>query len=327
MKIYRIWGICLLIGLLLTGCGKEELPEGAAQSTAYSIYYLNADATKLEKRAYEPKEETKNVMIQEMLLLLDEQEPEGSNLTLLPKGVEIMTYEIQDKTITIDFSADYNKMSADREVLVRAGIVRMFLQVPGIVYVKFTVGGQEILDGRGNAVGIMSNDTFAEQSGGDINSYQYTTLTLYFTNEAGDMLVQEKRSVYYSRNISLEQVVLEQLLKGPRLEGSYATLPADVNILGITSTDGNCYVNLDQNFVDNALPVQAKIPVYSIVNSLVDACKVEQVKISVNGESNVIFRESMNLDKFYKKTKRLVETPEAEDEELLQATPANQPEE
>lgn len=65
-------------------------------------------------------------------------------------------------------------------------------------------------------------------------------------------------------------------------------------------------MNFDDTFVDGALAVQESIPIYSIVNSLIDACQIKQVQISVNGESKLTFRETMNLNKFYKKNKKLV---------------------
>lgn len=45
---------------------------------------------------------------------------------------------------------------------VRAGVVKSFLQVPGITAVRFTVENEELLDSRGNPVGDMTEDTFAD---------------------------------------------------------------------------------------------------------------------------------------------------------------------
>lgn len=312
--IYVLLALVLAVCGVLTGCGKftSSKKNTGEQSTAYAIYYINADETELVRSAYEPKEEKKEVMVQEMLQLLKEQTPERGNLSLLPEGVYMTTYDIHEKTLTIDFNSKYLKMKPAREVLVRGGIVKMFLQVPGIVYIHFTVEGKELQDGKGKDIGLMSNDTFVDQAGKDINSYQYTTLTLYFTNKTGDKLIPEKRSVYYNSNVSLERVVLDQLLKGPREGANSPTLPSNVNILGATSADGNCYVNFDQVFSDGALAVQEDIPIYSVVNSLVDTCKVKKVQISVNGETALTFRETMRLDKFYEKNTELVEESEAE---------------
>ena len=71
--------------------------------------------------------------------------------------------------------------------------------------------------------------------------------------------------------------------------------------------DGIGYVNLDDKFVTEALTVQEEIPVYAIVNSLIQVGTVKKVQISVNGETQVTFRESMELDKLYEWNEELTE--------------------
>ena len=163
------------------------------------------------------------------------------------------------------------------------------------------------MDSRGKPVGLMNANSFLENSGKDITAYQYTELELYFTNAAGDKLVKEKRNVYYTSNSPIEKVVVEQLIRGPKEDGHFATLSSTTGILSVTQADGIAYVNLDQRFVTEALDIQQEIPVYSIVNSLIAAGNVQKVQISVNGDSKVVFRESMSLNQFYEKNPELVE--------------------
>ena len=173
----------------------------------------------------------------------------------------------------------------------------------------------------------MNSDSFVDQAGRDINSYQYATLTLYFTNQTGDRLIQEKRSMYYNSNVTLERVVVEQIIEGPRNEGNSAVLPSGTNILSVTSADGTCYVNFDRTFTDNTLAVQESTPIYAIVDSLVDTCGVKKVQISINGETNMTFRETMRLDQFYEKEDSLIEEipKETDKEETEQAEPTEEP--
>ena len=69
--------------------------------------------------------------------------------------------------------------------------------------------------------------------------------------------------------------------------------------LGVSIVDGICYVNLDKSFLTETMSVQQELPIYSIVNSLVDACNIHGVQISVEGDTKITFRESMNLDQIY----------------------------
>ena len=150
-----------------------------------------------------------------------------------------------------------------------------------------------------------------EYSGENINSYQYATIDLYFTNQDGTELIPEERTVYYNSNVPLEKVVLEQLMKGPTTEGLYPTIPSNFTILGVTTDSGNCYFNLDASFMNDALPLaNSSVAIYSIVNSIVDDCRVRRVQISINGENNLVFKDSIQLDQFFTKQTDLIQKEE-----------------
>ena len=184
--------------------------------------------------------------------------------------------------------------------MVRAGLVRTFVQVPEVERVTLLIDGDPLKDSKGREIGTMTADSFLENSGREIYQYQYATLTLYFANEAGDHLVKETRRVPYSTNIPLERVVVEQLMKGPKEDGHYAVLPDTMNVLSVTTSDRIAYVNFDKSFKDSALSsVAEQIPIYAVVDSITANCKVDKVQFSINGESDVTFRETMKLNQFY----------------------------
>lgn len=134
-------------------------------------------------------------------------------------------------------------------------------------------------------------------------------MNLYFANETGDKLVKVTNGGgYYSINVPLEKKIVELLIKGPPGDSdAKPTIAKDTKILGVSIVEGVCYVNLDKTFMNQSMNVQQELPVYSIVNSLMDACKIHGVQISVEGETKVTFRESMSLDKLYKADYSLVE--------------------
>ena len=47
------------------------------------------------------------------------------------------------------------------------------------------------------------------------------------------------------------------------------------------------------------------IPIYAIVNSLIENTNVKKVQISINGETNLIFRESISFDTIFERNKEL----------------------
>lgn len=305
MKKYYM-AFLMICGLFLAGCGEKK------EQNVYQLYYINYDKGIIESAEFSPDSKAPEDMVEEVVEGISDEE---NGVGLLPADVTILSHEISGDILQLDFSATYRKMKAVDEILCRAAVVKNFIQIEGISYVKITIEGEDLLDSKGNTVGMMGSNTFLEYSGKDITAYQYTELELYFANKEGDKLVKEKRSVYYTSNSPIEKVVVEQLIRGPKEEGHYATLPVNTGILSVSQADGIAYVNLDQRFVSEALTIQEELPVYSIVNSLIDAGNVRQVQISVNGETKLTFRESMKLNQLYEKNMELVEEEAEEDKQ------------
>ena len=230
---------------------------------------------------------------------LNNRETRENGISLFPEGVKISSYSIQDGVLNIEFDEAYDKMSRTRELLVRAGIVKIFLQVPGVESVEICVGKKPLTDTRGEEVGAMNNDTFVEFSGSDGDVYSYDTFTLYFTNKNGDKLVAEQRSVRYRRNLPKATVVLEQLARGPLEKGHYPTIPENSEVLSLTRANGICYVDYNSVFQDYALDVSEQVAVYSVVNTLIAATDMDKVEISIEGNKEVTFGQNMQLYKFY----------------------------
>ena len=294
----RRWFSVLAVLILLAGCSRSESEEKTAD---YFMYYLSLDGNQVVENACEPEASQGEELIQEFAEKFNETPEKEDYQRLLAKDVEIGSWTLEDSTLTLEIQGPYESMSRPREVLVRAGLVRGFTQIPEVERVQITTEDGELKDSSGNVIGPMTRESFVENAGKEINNYQYTTLTLYFANETGDKLVSETRSVYYSTSMPLERVVVEQLVKGPSEEGHYAVLSPDTNILSVTTSDNIAYVNFDETFVNGTISVAQEIPIYALVNSITTNCPVQRVQFSINGESDVTFRESMKLNQFYEK--------------------------
>lgn len=302
-----LWMLCLLmlVSAFLGGCSVEVQEEGG-YSSVYYLYDISSDETRLEKHEYSPEETTAKYMLKDMMQRMNSKEAQDEQISLLPDGVQ-MNYSIEDHVLTVNFNSKYNEMSRARELLVRAGVVKTFLQIPGVTVVRFTVDNKELLDSKGQPVGDMNKDTFVAFSGAEADAYCSTTFTLYFTDKSGTHLVKELRTVRYKRSIPKERVVLEQLMKGPLEKGHYPTIPESSEILNVTIADRVCYVAFDKVFSSYALDVAEEIPVYSVVNSLLDALEADKVQITVGSKDPLdIFGENMELYRFYEKNETLI---------------------
>ena len=297
----------LILSLLLAGCSIEVHEDPNKQKSVYYLYDISADETQLQKESYFPEETTAEYMLKDMMQRMNSQEADSADgIGLLPEGVQ-MNYSIEGDVLVVNFNSQYSDMSRARELLVRAGVVKTFLQVPGISSVKFTIENADLTDSRGQAVGNMTADTFAEFTGSEPDAYCSNTFTLYFTDKEGQKLVKEQRTVRYKRSIPKERIVLEQLMKGPLEKGHYPTIPENTEVLDVTIADRVCYVAFDRVFSSYALDVSENIPVYSVVNSLLDAVEADKVQITVGTTDKLdTFGEKMALYRFYERNDKLV---------------------
>ena len=290
-KITALVMALVLGAVAFSGCGKKET------ESKYKIYYINEEQGEVLAESFVPSEETTQTMLEEMTEKLNKKNAEGH--TLLPENIEIQSCVDDDGMIRVDFNQEYHDLNPVDEVLLRASIVKDYVPIPNIYLVTITAEGTPIVDSQGQEIGAMSLDSFLENTGKEIMAYQYKELNLYFTNEEGNQLVPEARQVYYNGNTPIEKVIVEQLLRGPGESGHYATLPSDTRIVGVSVADGIAYVNLGKQFVDEALPVDAQIPIYSIVNSLIDAGNVSQVQISINGDTSLLFKDKVDMNQLF----------------------------
>ena len=297
--------------LIIGGSGIYAQMSGQEKSD-YSFYYLNGDETRLISENYDPKENTTEYMLQELITRLNDEEQPSDKAKLLPEGVHIDSYEIRESLLHLEFNLRYSQMGRAREILTRNGIVKTFVQVPGINAVEIYVGKEELTDTKGQPVGILTAGSFVGMDGSDGETYSYDNLTLYFTDSTGTCLLKEIRSVYYKRTIPRERVILEQLAKGPMEKGHYPVISENTAVDNVITADGVCYADLNRAFLDSALDVSENVAVYAVVNSLLASGNAQRVRILVDGKKEEIYGENMQLYRFYSWNENLIRQEEEE---------------
>lgn len=301
MKKFRSCLLFLLILLLsagCAGCGEEQTAD-----SDFSIFYLNKEGTKIVDRAYEPQADPADTeaMIAEFLTQLSEDSGDVEYRRAVQSSVEIMQYTLEGEVLTLFFNNEYNKMDKVEEVLVRAAIVRTMTQIDGVECLTFYVGDAPLVDEKGNPMGVMTNESFIENPGEQINSIQTSAIVLYFANSEGNGLVQETQEVHYSSNISVEKLVMEHLLEGPQSENAQSAIPEGTKLLNVSVVDGVCYVSLDEGFRNQNYNIEEPVVIYSIVNSLSELATTNKVQISVNGDTSGVYRDNFALDELYER--------------------------
>ena len=298
-----LWILLLVVPLLMAGCRKQQ----QVDESGYRIWYINQDETCLKYENKELQSKNEEGLLREMMEVMRETPTDDELKPVIPEDVTLLDFDFEHNQLYLDFSPEYKKMPKVYEVLCRAAIVRTLGQINGVEYVDFQVNGEPLTDLEGKEIGLMNEDQFIENAGEEINAYKTADLTLYFANKAGDKLVGQRVAMEYNSNISLEKLIVEQLIAGPPFEGAYPTIPSETKLLNISIKDNICYVNLDEGFLGTGYNVIESIPVYSIVNSLIENTDAQKVQISINGESNRMFRESINFDTIFEKNEGLIE--------------------
>jgi germination protein M len=290
----------LMLSVFFTSCkGSGEPSSGAAEEKAGKmVYFINRDRTRVQGEEFTFKTSTVEEQIPEMIEALSERPKHNELKTSLGKDFALLAYELNDETLTLNMDEAYKKLSASEEILVRAALVRSFTQIDGVRFVQLLVEKETLMDAGNYPVGLMSADSFVENEGKEINAYDRVNITLYFATEDGTGLVSVDRQVVYNTNVSMEKMVMEQLIKGPALAGYYPTVNPDTKILSVTNKDGTCYVNLSEDFLKqpSGSNVTAEVAIYSIANTLIDLHNVSRVQIQVGGSSKILYRETVSLE-------------------------------
>lgn len=282
---------CLCLSVMLASCGKRT---DVGKEDPF-IYCLNEDRTGLTKISYDFPEGNAEETARAVLEELKEPAEEIEYTAPIPKEVKVQGCRLRGSILDVDFNSAYLEMGALEEKLVRAAVVQSLVLIDGINAVSFTVDGEMLKDSTGFPVGLMNEDDFVENTGSSPTAYQTDTLTLYFADKEGDSLVPREVDVRYSSNVSREKLIVEKLMQGPSGGGAYPTINPDANLLSVTIKDGICYVNFDSTFLTGAYDVLPEVTVYSIVNSLVEGTEAQQVQITINGETDAKYMETVDL--------------------------------
>lgn len=310
LKHRNLWilsGLLILLLLGAAGCHlvtKSEIDtnstviEGITTvDTSYKVYYLRENRYSISGIENKFVSEEPLALIDESLTLLGEQPDSSDYVQTIPDEVEVVDYQYDENTkqANIYFSSEYAQIEESWEILVRAAVVKTLTQFDGMIdYVQFFVDGQALPEKNGSPM-IMMNSDFVENTWADIKNLKERELTLYFASSDGTALVTEKVNVRYLNTASVEQVVVEGLIAGPLTKTLNQTISSDTKLNSISVSNGVCYVDFNQKFLEKINEQSFKINVYSVVNSLARLSSIEKVMITVNGSAVTAVYDDMDI--------------------------------
>ena len=309
MKRISVKFICVLMILVmlmsLTACDKKTVENNPDSfEGGYRIYYLTTDATEIVPVVYEPKAKKTVDLVEEFMDKLSTSPSDNALLETLPGYIFLQKYSLEKKQLSLYFNELYSNLPIDREVLTRAAIVRTLTQLQGVECVYFYVSDKPLKDAMGKFVGMMTADSFVENVGRQINNITSQNITLYFPTEDGLNLVKVNKTVYASNTYSAEKLVITNLMKN---DDKYkSVIAACTKLISVSTMDGVCFVNFDSGFLTQDYMLSEEVIIYAIVNSLCELPNINKVQISVNGDTDLVYRDEMTLQELYERNLDLV---------------------
>lgn len=300
----RMLFFMLLLSLLLCACGQQG---NHKTGKTYKIYYVNHDETGVIFNEYVTETTDRDGLLAELLGQMGMEAEKLEYKAPLAGNFDLLGISFSEDQLILNFDENYRMQPVITEILVRAAIVRTLTQIDGIAYISFQVNSEPLLDASGALVGVMNADQFIDNAGNEINTYEKVKLTLYLADEEGDGLKPVTRTVVYNSNIPMERLVVEQLVAGPsENEAAFPTINPATKVISVNVQDGICYVNLDDTFLTQIYNVTSDVTIYSITNSLAELSNVNKVQISINGNTNVSYKENISLSTIFERNLEIV---------------------
>ena len=287
----------------LAGCGRSN-DEDVEPDQQVFLYYVTIDDSGIVQVPFEkPVIEQKGLddkayyekVVSSWITALSGVPENRDYKSPIDNGMGVRSITYLSGQLSLDFDSVYLNTESLAEVLRRAAIVKTLIQIDGIEGITFTVAGNPLVDSKQMPIGVMTADTFVSNPGAEINSYETTTVKVYFADEEGEMLIGRTENVGYISNISMERLVVDRVIAGPLNDKTYPTVANTIKVLNVTTKDGICYVNFDDSFLTKTQKVSDEVVIYSFVNSLTELPNVNKVQFMIDSESEISFGDHIYL--------------------------------
>ena len=281
----RVWSL-LLAAVLLLGAGCHGETEQNRYENPVQRYYLYQDETTgeyagaLGAMGSEAAEFEEDVAAYIQDYLEGPQSPELR--TPFPAGTSLEKCTLEDGTLTLELSDAFFALSGIDRTLATACIVYSMAALPQVEEVVLAApegtGSDSLLATPLTPKSFLLFD--------DSATSDEMTLKLYFSDAGARFLVEETRTRSFASDAEVPTYLVEELLGEPEKETSLRVLPEGTALREITLDDGLVTVDFSQAFLENApkTHVQARMAVFSLVNTLTELDQVERVQILCQGK-------------------------------------------
>lgn len=286
MKYLRLIALLLIFCMILpfSACEKQQ-NEYVAQ-----LYFLNSEGTRMEteERAFVGETNESSLAVKMLSELI--KGPSSPNLTRsVPAEATVLGIDVNDGRATVNFNEKFSFNQEIDRIFACTAVVSTLTALSGIESVRFMVNSEPLKTLDGKEVATLSRDDIVYDSQLVVADFRY--VKLYFANKNSDLLISEGRTVTINSKESLEYVLVNELIKGPKGDYMYPTIPEGTKVLSVETKEGICFVNLSQDFKSKHSGGSAgeTMTIYSIVNTLTELDTVDKVQFLIEGQKMDVF--------------------------------------
>ena len=230
------------------------------------------------------EEELPEYILQQLLV-----GPESENArNVLPEGTKLLGVQTEEGVCTVNFSMEFLRNRPKTHRLARLAVfavVNSLTELPQVECVRFLCEGES--PGQYQALDL-SQPLYREELALRTESREedYSDVTLYLPCGQQPLLVAVPLMLRRTGGNSLEADVLQALLAFEPANGYENPIPEGTRVLELTREGSLCRVCFDSTFAEcEEDPAQARQAVRSVAASLCGLDGINQVQISIRGET------------------------------------------
>ncbi|MBR4942076.1 MAG: GerMN domain-containing protein [Clostridia bacterium] len=197
--------------------------------------------------------------------------------TIFPASLEIKDITLNNSTLSINFSSEFNSMEDYDKALAKYCITDTFLKFDNIAKIRISVEGTAVNDSDPE----LDLESFI--TGPSQLRPTTTEIYIYTLSEDGTYLISTPQSFTWYGHQSFPEIVAEKMMQ----ENLGKAIPSGTRTHSIYSRDNTVFVEFSPEF-GSYTGEKGKLAVYSVVNTMATIPGISYVQISLNGELSSI---------------------------------------
>ncbi|MBP8640882.1 MAG: GerMN domain-containing protein [Oscillospiraceae bacterium] len=274
----RLLPIIIALGLLIAGCTAKTVSSPSPESI--SVYRVldseyQSDGALIEAETVALSGNDTPVLQAAAAI---SQAPQSEKLLCpLPAGIRILDAVADGNSVTVNLNSEYLDVSGFDKTVLDCCITMTMCSIAGIDFVSICVGSETIQE-------KLSTEDFLLFD--NIISSHKAQVKIYFPKAAEQTLSSEYRTISFDNENSAERSILDALFEGPVSDSLQRAFPIGTIVLSVYTQDALCSVSLSGISMEDTSHTadEAKLAVYSIVNSLTTLKGIGSVQILIDGK-------------------------------------------